>query len=210
MSHEKPNLALDEGRNTKTTSLSTSVSLEKGGYAKGKKCSLCFYLKLPVYDHYVYKCVNFKTPESKLNKIKEVGGCVKCGYLNHKEFHCKFKFNRACFKCKGIHASYLCSKTKPNNNNNNEAGAVSSETSSNSISLDVSTSLNQNVDLEYASLNSRSTGNYLLPTLTAEVVLANSDIRPIRILYDSGSEFSFITLNLAQKLKYKITKRNKQ
>ena len=79
VSHEKPNLALDEGRNTKTTSLSTSVSLEKGGYAKGKKCSLCFYLKLPVYDHYVYKCVNFKTPESKLNKIKEVGGCVKWG-----------------------------------------------------------------------------------------------------------------------------------
>lgn len=58
--------------------------------------------------HKVRECSNYSDPSSKLSKLRELGGCIKCGFLGHKSFHCKYKFKSKCRLCQKDHMTFLC------------------------------------------------------------------------------------------------------
>ena len=61
-----------------------SVTLATNSYAEHSKpksgCVLCSYLNLEnSLTHKLSNCPKFLTPSEKVNKIKELNGCVRCG-----------------------------------------------------------------------------------------------------------------------------------
>ena len=48
-----------------------------------KPCSLCSKFDGTQADHPIYKCTKFDTAEAKLEKLKQLRGCVKCSNTNH-------------------------------------------------------------------------------------------------------------------------------
>ena len=76
------------------------------------QCSLCSEQSS---DHPLFKCKKFSTPRDKTDELKAVGGCIKCGYTNHKTADCRFKFSKPCVYCKASNLSFLClARTKYN------------------------------------------------------------------------------------------------
>lgn len=214
----------------KTVALATNIEVtqkqntKNETSTKGMVCFICKALeKSDCYEHALYNCPNFKNPESKLQKLKELNGCTKCGYTNHKAKECKFKFNKKCKHCEGSHNSFLCGKkqngpttqktenknTAHNKNKNN----TQTETSTNLVELTVTPIENPSSEqvensVLLNSLNVTSTQNITLPTFTTACTNKNNNNQDLRVLYDSASEMSFISQSVAQKLKCKVLQSN--
>ena len=63
-------------------------------------CALCNSLGKDIdFNHKIHLCKKFPTPQTKVKKISELGGCTRCGFLNHTVNQCKYKFSGKCIKC---------------------------------------------------------------------------------------------------------------
>ena len=141
---------------------------------KSKGCILC---KDTNSFHYISKCDNFSTPQTKVDKLKSLNLCTKCT-RNHGSSSCNFRFHRQCYKCKGKHFSFLCLSPERQNSNDN-----SLSNSANTVNFS-STVLDEKI---------------ILPTFCFQ--LGN---KKMRCLKDSGSQSSYIQADLAHKLKLKV------
>lgn len=56
------------------------------------------------------------------------------------------------------------------------------------------------------SMNVTNTQNISLPTFTTTCINKNNNNQDMRVFYDSGAEWNFITLSMAKKIRYKIIK----
>ncbi|KAL7635465.1 UNVERIFIED_CONTAM: hypothetical protein RMT77_014534 [Armadillidium vulgare] len=188
-----------ETHDKNTVSLAAAVDLgNKNVSGRPSKCILCQHLKYNGYDsHYISQCPKFNTPESRVKKIIEIGGCILCSLLNHDKSQYKFKFRKPCYKCNAQnHASFLCNKTKnvgTNVKSKKSSNTSQNETTSNVVGLgEDSCCINEpnhcNV-LEVHSLNTSFMQKYILPTFTAKIHLAEGQIEYSRVLYDSASEY---------------------
>ena len=144
------------------------------------KCSICIASKENDINHFTIKCPKFKTVESKVELLKSVGGCIKCGYLNHKSDSCRYKFQTKCDRCNGWHRNYLCMKAA-------------------SVGSSKVTNVSNNVIVITDSLRSTISNNSLLPTFSCYV-----NDYSVRCLKDSGSQANFICESLADSLKLKV------
>ena len=139
-------------------------------------------------DHPMWKCKTYPDQTSKLNKLKLIGGCYKCGSSAHKLNLCDFMFKRKC-ACSMFHFSYLCPKGtefQPSpRRNKDKAKKAKSETNN---LLGVTNSLQ-------GSTNSRSA----IPTFSCKLKTEN-----IRCLKDLGCQSNYIADNLASKFKLKV------
>ena len=59
---------------------------------KPQKCDLCDSSSLKS-DHSLAKCNVYSTPKSKVDMLKKLNGCFKCGKVSHQLEICKFKLN---------------------------------------------------------------------------------------------------------------------
>ena len=59
-------------------------------------------------NHKLFKCPKFTSPESKVSKLEELGGCKRCSQLNHKNLSCKFDCKWKCGKYNEFHYEFLC------------------------------------------------------------------------------------------------------
>ncbi|XP_068234441.1 uncharacterized protein [Palaemon carinicauda] len=84
---------------------SAVVNVEK---SKVKECSLCLADNKGDIDHPIFKCSVYVTPQSKIEKLKQLNFCTNCTCDSHKTSDCRFKFNRKCKHCNKWHFSYLC------------------------------------------------------------------------------------------------------
>ena len=156
-----------------TTSYAANV---KGQF---NPCCLCQHDKVENIDHSLRKCTKYDTPSGKVNKLKLLKGCLKCGNLKHKEQDCKFVFSSKCRQCDGTHMSFLCvSKNKKNEE----------PQPSTSISTCTVTYCFNAARYSYDINNST-----ILPTATCKVMDDHA-----RILKNSGSEENYITHELAE------------
>ena len=57
-----------------------------------------------------------------------------------------------------------------------------------------------------SSTNVSGIQNIILPTFTATAINHNNNNRDLRVLYDSGSEISFISKDAAETLTYRVAK----
>ena len=110
----------DNDKSFDDSTLAAAASVTSNKYPdnrKGKFCSLCSTGKQFDHSHAIFNCKNYSSPEEKLDRIKSLNGCCKCGFTNHTTKSCKFKFKRKC-ACGSYHFDFLCpaeSNNKPSN-----------------------------------------------------------------------------------------------
>ena len=163
---------------------------------KGKNCILC----PGESNHVTYKCTNYAKPRDKVNRIKSLGGCIKCAGTSHKSNECKFTFKKECFHCKGQHFAYLClSRKNPQNKIEN-----SSVNQVNVLSSDEAEESYENVSqmmVNFQSLNSNSSpSKTILPTFSCNLAGGTK----ISCLRDTGCQGNFISKNTFLKEKFKV------
>ena len=159
----------------KTISRSTDKS------STGKFCSLCKGHE----GHLTKDCPKYKEPTDKVNRLKSVGGCTKCGFLNHATANCKYEFRKRCFKCTGNHMSFLCmSRSNANQSNQNPTKVKKTPP----------------VQTGVVWTGPVNTGEEtILPTFIAKV-----HNEQLRVLKDTGCQPHFILQDLADNLQLEV------
>ncbi len=169
------------------------------------RCSLCKYDGLrDSVDHKLNKCTIYPDPKDKIEKLKTIDGCTKCGYGNHIAVDCRYKFKNTCIICHQSHYSFLCT--------NKSSGDQTPKTE-----------LNKNLNFKKENKNKkfRNTTNQLIQlavqnTAFEKVILPTFSVNirgekksvPIRGLFDTASQSSFVTQDIADKLNLKVIERN--
>ena len=92
----------------KSTDFAVKVAVNRG--ANGTNffpCCLCSTAKDKA-DHSIRWCTKFRTPKSKVDQLKHLSGCTRCGFINHSTRECNYRFKDSCSTCGGYHWNYLC------------------------------------------------------------------------------------------------------
>ena len=160
--------------------------------SSAKICSLCSG------NHAHYVCTKYNSALQKINRLKEIGGCTKCGYSNHKFSQCKM-LNLKCKYCSGPHFPCLCKShdekltcyAQPNEKPKQNSNRKSTEKITTSVA---------SISGVFSSICNK---NYALPTFTCKV---NGTI--LRAMKDTGASMSLITKDFANKNKLKIIESN--
>ena len=166
--------------------VSVSAVAVKPGNSK-PKCSLCSFDKSDDVMHRLNDCKKYPDTKSKLEKLKSISGCTKCGLANHNQSRCTYKFNRNCFKCNANHFTFLCDQnvTTASNSNEKSYNKIQNKQKSNkNVSAVVATV--STVNMSVVSYN-----DVIVPTATGYLG-SGSNKECIRILKDTGSQSSFI------------------
>ena len=149
-----------------------------------RPCNLC---SGESSDHPIYKCLKYKSPKDKLDRIKVLNGCTNCAYMNHRADSCNFKFRDKCKHCQEAHFSYLCDK--------------GSSVNINTVESQPSTSITTN--LLWSGLTGRMHDGSALPTFTCDIGVCQ-----VRALKDSGSQFNVLAEKYLDGLNYEIVCNN--
>ena len=190
------------------TKFSDNETNSKSNNPKAKaSCQLCNSLSNGSNsNHKIYHCEWFPTPQSKLDKLKELGGCTRCGSLGHKVNNCNYRFTGRCRNCTIFHAFFLCVKDrKPVSNNKSSSNDNGPKKQTDSDKMQTSSCVT-----EIAVLQSHCPkSDVLLPTLTASLRKSNhKGNKDVRVLYDTASQSTFVSEKLLNKVKHKILKKN--
>ena len=165
-----------------------------------KKKQSCVYCK---GDHFPSVCEVVTDVQKRLEIVKRGNLCYNC-LGNHKVSHCNSKFR--CKICKHKHHTSLCEPitdaSKPNDKSNTEAKTTNPSTQTNQP---------PQTSMTMAPVSYDSQSNKCPPT-THTISLLKTAIAPIsangsriqgNILFDDGSQRSFITEEVATKLNLK-------
>ena len=194
---EKPEVS------SNSVSMAASVNFDKSNnFDKPNNfvpCSICSQLDGKVADHPMFKCVKFKSPSEKIDKLKSLKGCLKCTRLNHSANVCKFRFRTKCKNCSSWHFSFLCSKqindNKVQNNKSNKVSEKDTKVESKSKNENSTVNLTAVVEAFQGSIDSQS----VLPTFSSKI-----HDKDIRALKDGGCQFNFLSESIAKELNLKV------
>lgn len=171
------------------SSFAANVNYDKSSESKRYQfCSLCSDERgSKETSHSTKNCNIYKTPMSKINRLKELNACYRCGYANHTIVKCTFEFFRKCSYCNGDHMSFLRTKSSqtPSTSSNIHAKKDKNKTSHqvvNSGVVWVETAYHINVG-----------GKAILPTFQCKI--GGTQIRAMK---DSGCQVHFILTELAE------------
>ena len=174
--------------------LGMATNVKYNGKPKFKPCILCNPLHGGVtIDHPIFKCTKFPTSASKIDRLKIIKACVKCGNENHSAQNCLFKFKRNCSFCRKQHFDFLCYKRDKvadklvNASENDKYDLVSSSISVNS-----------------AVLNFEDSKLSIVPTFSFITPNGNT----LRAMKDLGSQASFILSEVAMKENFPVVARD--
>ena len=155
-------------------------------------CLLCSSKDSKVTGHSIVTCEKYSDPQLKLNRLRELRGCCKCGKINRETNRCRFKFKRKCYKCTQYRFSYLCLKSKPQTTKDGKVN-VSSQNQSETLVQNGSGYVGEIYIDQFGE-------GAILPTFSKRFP-NNSVIRGMR---DSGCQPKFITQEAADRLKLKV------
>lgn len=158
-------------------------------------------------EHRLYQCDKFikYTFDDKNEFIRSNNLCFNCLKVGHSSSRC---FSWGCRKCKRKHNTIL--------HQSSSSDITTGETSSNASSSTNVVRENQNSSIqshlaancsESSLLAANSVGQVLLSTAQIIIQIGNTHHK-VRALIDSGSQASFITKQMATKLKLKQTETN--
>ena len=168
---------------SKTVNSSAAAAAANSDFPSAPGCPLCKYDKhSSANDHRLHKCTRYASLDSKLEKLKTIGGCIKCGSNLHNAKSCNFRFKRTCTKCHKFHMFYLCdsvSKTKEK-----EIDA-SKDTKAKSLAKDSSNGM-LSISSESGAFN-----DVILPTGTVYVGDSGNK-KTLRVFKDLGSQTTFV------------------
>ena len=84
-------------------------------------CNLCFGDKNKDHDHLMKDCPVYLTPYDKVQKLKSLKFCSRCGFRNHCTLDCRFSFVSKCKNCNRDHMTYLCLKPRSSGSSHNHS-----------------------------------------------------------------------------------------
>ena len=142
-------------------------------------CSLC-----GDNSHKFYNCPKYPDSKDKSEKLKLLGGCLKCGRLNHKIDKCRVMLQSKCRNCKEWHLTSLCPR------DSGGAQSMRGVVKPNSVEIETNTRV--------AVLPHYNSGS-ILPTFSVRV-----KGKLIRGLNDRASEGTFVAEKVAETLKLKV------
>ena len=159
-------------------------------------------------DHYHDECTKYKTIGNRKERISELKLCPRC--LRSKHFVAPCNYNRPCFYCNENHHRALCESkfntTRREVGNNEREVIVVQQINVEELSSLPSPESNQN-DMQVASLRSCNetvkeiTERVVFLTVKAIVENQSSKYKTsAHIFFDSGSQLTFISERLRQKL----------
>ena len=168
-------------------------------------CSLCSKPNQKDTSHSTWACKLYPDPLSKINKIKEANGCLRCSNLMHTTNRCNHRFNRKCF-CNEFHYSFLCPKSmsEPKKTGAN-AEPVKNVKYSKYKAKDVDTKQIETGSVFVGNVKLERYGeDSIVPTFSLDFPLGKS----IRIMRDSGCMANFIKDSVAVEWGCKIVNHN--
>ena len=65
-------------------------------------------------------CSVYPDSKRKVERLRELNACGRCGYPNQVTHNCKFKFTQRCRTCCGWHFTYLCKSNEKTSSNSNK------------------------------------------------------------------------------------------
>ena len=159
------------------------------------KCFICDK------DHVYFKC---PLPlQTKINIIKNKKLCFKCCRSNHSAPNCRSPVN--CLNCKGLHNTSLCEQRRESSTSYVVSESPAARDSN--ITLDVASPEFVPGNVLFNKQNILKENQHVL-LQTALVDVKNSNTSEVfhkaRVLFDSGSQRSYITKSLAAKLKLPV------
>ncbi|XP_068250638.1 uncharacterized protein [Palaemon carinicauda] len=174
-----------------------------GATAKCYPCSLCSTVQEKA-SHNIRDCTNFISPVSKVEKLKSIDGCTRCGLASHSTEKCRYKFRYRCANCKGFHWNYLC--THPGENQSNDISQKNLDLNKKKFheknkdkkdpkAKNPTERSQNNITTITEALNNSSEGDTILPTFTCNKSGSN-----VRCMKDSRCQSNFISEELASKL----------
>ena len=190
-------------KNPKSVSLATTANVTGRSSNVKYSCTLCSFDKASnASNHRLNSCPRYSDPKSRVERLKTIGGCCKCGSISHNSKTCTVRLS-PCFKCSKYHMSYLCISPSKNvkdkeKSTHNSASFSNKEQSSNeAVSLGKvkknssgeATSTSNNM-LTFCNL-SKSFSDVILPTGTVYVERGDCKV-PWRIFKDLGSQTTFV------------------
>lgn len=174
---------------SKTNNYAMNIEYVKNDQTKsksGKTCTLCSG------SHPYFQCDSYKTPVEKLKRIRELNGCVRCGYVNHTANKCKLN-DLKCKICGGAHFPCLCTKPKK----------VYSKSESKSNPEPETFALNVNNSVVWTSQAETSKSGLALPTFSCNV-----GDETVRVMRDTGAQATLVLDSLAEKCNLPVVDRN--
>ena len=202
---------LEVSKNAKKRDVSVEVdsyAVNMGQYKRNENqskqfCSLCSTFENKVNTHSTFNCSVYPSTEDKLNRLRKINGCCKCGNVSHAAATCRFKFKKSCMHCNKFHFSFLCpgnSNAKDFDRNDGKAKYVPPKNYPNK-----SKGIKKSVEAKCTWVNEITFDNTghdsILPTFTF-----NIQGKTIRAMRDSGCQSSFISSKLAKDLRLKTVK----
>ena len=156
----------------------TAAALMAGDHTSRRiRCAYC------KEKHYSASCVKFSTPEARREILTREGRCFLCLGTGHHVSQCSSV--RRCHKCNRHHHQSICS-----------APTLREEP------------VPPPTDIETTqSSTARTRGRVLLQTARTFAYSSDSELLPVRILFDNGSQRSYISHQLKAKLGLKPIKR---
>ncbi|XP_065062455.1 uncharacterized protein LOC135689235, partial [Rhopilema esculentum] len=158
----------------RTTTASALFTKQDGGFARRKFCVFC------KEDHEEADCHNVRNKEERKDLVFKYGRCLLCLKKGHRAYQCHSK--EKCKLCNKRHHVAICNVvgSQPSAN---QARVKTADTT-------VTTSCVSNID---------SGGRAVLQTAKAVVTGNIRDVKA-RVLFDSGSQRSFVTRSMVEKL----------
>ena len=148
-------------------------------------CSMCSSGDRRESSHATKDCHVYSSPQTKVDKLRKMGACTRCGFSNHETSKCRFKFSKPCFNCQEEHMTWLCFK---------QVGNVKTK-----YNKSHEKNINSQIVWTEFSLQSGSGSSSILPTFSFQI-----EDKMIRGMKDSGSQQSFITESVANYLQLKV------
>ena len=99
----------------KESKQSTDMAVNVASKSSGKEnsatkffpCSLCSS-DGNMASHNIRDCKKFPSSAAKVDQLKRINGCIRCGFASHATKNCKYRFRDRCSKCGEFHWLYLC------------------------------------------------------------------------------------------------------
>ena len=177
----------------KSLSLATVIESEPQSVGRVKDsfrgCSLCVFDKLPNTNHKLSQCDIYKDGTSRVSKLNEIGGCIKCGKTNHSVKYCRYRLSRPCTNCKDWHMVFLC-----NGRTDEPDKVVNKKPQSKRTSNSAATFM-----------ESDRYNDVVLPTASVSINTKKGN-QQVRIFKDLGSQSTFVTESLCKLVRAEVVK----
>ena len=141
--------------------------------------------------HKLYFCKVFPEAADKVNKLKQIGGCIKCSNQIHNINQCRSTLRMPCSFCNGDHLSYLCvSKNKKDENAETDIANASKKPKAK-----VASTASHLLTFSNSTLST----DVILPTATLKIINKKHKRPIVRILKDTAAQSTFIETEFALK-----------